>query len=241
MMLFAKDIASMFFVTITTLACAFLLSHLSKILAVHLAESSQSGCIGEADIRSEKVSDYVSFKTSWIHRLLTISKTSIADSKHRLRTKLWQPGQAVTFFHLPPEIRLEIYDVALPKQHPYIIGRDYGHDTSALKYSGLLQTNRQMRFETLPVFFGGNTFIIDIHELKDLKAFLKWVLVLNDEITGSVQDLRITVAGALLVDIVWLEGRRRYVPSLFISYLFLLVLDPKRMYLSYTSLWVKSS
>lgn len=59
------------------------------------------------------------------------------------------------------------------------------------------------------MFFGSNTFIVDVHDLKDLKVFLKWIGVLDDWVAGSMQDLRITVAGALLVDVAWKNGRRR--------------------------------
>lgn len=116
----------------------------------------------------------------------------------------------MTFSHLPPEIRLQIYYLALPTQHPYIIGRDYGHRSSNLEYPSLLHLSRRLRQESLSLFFGSNTFIIDIHELNDLKHFLKWIDVTNDEVLASIKDLRLTVSGALLVDLVPKSGRRRY-------------------------------
>ena len=122
-------------------------------------------------------------------------------------------SKSTSLLTLPPEIRLQIYALLLPTSRTYIIGRDYGHSISYLKYPPLLQLNRQLRAETLPLFFGENTFIVDIHQLGDLRAFLKWVSVLDRraaaETLGWMADLRITVGACLLVDAVLKTGRRK--------------------------------
>ncbi|KAL1301477.1 hypothetical protein AAFC00_005725 [Neodothiora populina] len=169
---------------VLTLCCILIVNQLSKMLTTQLAHS--------ATVPSD------SFKSTRVKN--GMSMPSIP----------YKPGQSLTFFDLPAEIRLEIYSQAVPKAHPYIIGRDYGHETAQIRFPAILQTSRQLRAEAAPVFYGANTFIVDIHELRDLKAFLKWLRVLDDDITRCIQDLRMTVAGALLVDVVWKAGRRRH-------------------------------
>lgn len=172
-------------IIICTLLCVLVLNHLSKMLDSKIAGECSTNATLDTKPKPKE----------------TFQKIAAITRK---------PGQDLTFLHLPAEIRLQIYELALPESHPYIIGRDYGHSTADIKYPGLLQTNRQLRFEAGPIFFGANTFIVDIHSLKDLKRFCKWIRVLTDDIVSCIQDLRITVAGCLLVDVVLQPGRRKY-------------------------------
>jgi len=178
----------MFVIILTTLACLLTLNHLSKLLSTYLSKANDTT------------------PASNMPKPQTIDR----DLTHH-----FQSNQALTFSTLPPELRLQIYTHILPVSHPYIIGRDYGHSTSRLRFPALCQTSRRLRAETLPMFLRANTFIVDVHVLKDLKQFLKWLQVLTlgteveGDVLGSVRDLRVTVGGCLLVDVVPKAGRRR--------------------------------
>lgn len=192
-------------IILITVLCVLVLNYLSKMLSSHLAHE-------KASLANER-------------------KTIMCPPK--ASTTGFRPGQKLSLLDLPAEIRLQIYSLCLPTSHPYILGRDYGHSTSYFAYPNLLHTNQQLRRETLPLFFKGNTFIVDVHAFKDLKAFLKWLRLIAgvgkgakagdvvksmtyDErreigaFLGAARDMRITVGGCLLVEVVPKTGRRRY-------------------------------
>jgi len=65
-----------------------------------------------------------------------------------------QPSSS-SLFKLPPELRNEIYELALLKDQPIYISHN-----ARLREPALLAINRQVRAEGLPLYYGVNTFAL---------------------------------------------------------------------------------
>ena len=82
------------------------------------------------------------------------------SNTHRSQALLNMPN----LLDIPPELRLQIYHHTLIKPHPYDIGQvahfilDKRSICAQLAQPGLTRTNRVLRRETLPIFYGENAF-----------------------------------------------------------------------------------
>ncbi|KAK8064594.1 hypothetical protein PG994_007232 [Apiospora phragmitis] len=82
------------------------------------------------------------------------------------------------FLLLPPELRSEIYYLALGDHRAW--SDRYGPTIcSALAPPAIIRTNRQIRHETLPVYYGQNRFSITFPLPGGYDAFERWCAVMG--------------------------------------------------------------
>ncbi|KAK5686521.1 hypothetical protein LTS10_002641 [Elasticomyces elasticus] len=80
---------------------------------------------------------------------------------------------------LPPELRNRIFELAvtapvLLQADPHVTGNSGSRTTSSSAQPALACTNRLIREETLPVFYHGNTFVMQHKWLGDLNGVMSW-------------------------------------------------------------------
>ncbi|KAK4548229.1 hypothetical protein LTR36_010099 [Oleoguttula mirabilis] len=118
--------------------------YMDSILSSHeLLETS-------TDWHSATAADLIAAQVhpSFLHRVVPFAKR--CDSTLLLR-RLEEATGPFRFLSLPPELRNRIYDLLLPQNTP----RGTRH-----KRSSITQASRQLREESLPIFFAASTFFI---------------------------------------------------------------------------------
>ena len=91
-------------------------------------------------------------------------------------------GAQTTFLSLPPEIRNEIYSLALVEDRPLRVRTVHPY----LLEPGLLATNKQVRSEALGIWYGENLFEID-----GSSPAVKFLRATSDDKLRTLQCLRI--------------------------------------------------
>ena len=123
--------------------------------------------------------------------------------KHTL-TKMTEPQQATRsrFLDLPPELRVRIYDYALPRKHlstlhrpddfvlPITIGSQ-GCDRSPAKDFPLADTCRQVRAEALPVYFANCELSFAPWFGSGLDSCMDWVMRQDNRGLKGVRTLEV--------------------------------------------------
>jgi len=98
---------------------------------------------------------------------------------------------------LPPEVRNRIYHNLLP------VGRYYGIYPPGLNtvrdLQSLSQVNRQLRHETLPMFFGNTECIISIDSRETANGALRWLSGLKDWQAALIYDFTFVVRNVIEV------------------------------------------
>lgn len=115
-----------------------------------------------------------------------------------------------SFLDLPPELRNTIYKEALIQPEPDSLGARESKASDQVQYSfipkrtfhALTQTSKQVRSETIPMFYASNTFAISISTRKQLYPFRRlicadkyvatWALAASEQAIGSIRSLRLS-------------------------------------------------
>ncbi|KAK5113476.1 hypothetical protein LTR62_003345 [Meristemomyces frigidus] len=109
------------------------------------------------------------------------------QSQQQTRTQL------TGFFSLPPELREEIYLLVLQKPHNTITmlanHTSYKSEISAAQPS-LTKVCKQLRHETLPVYYNANVFLADVSEADDVATAQRWLRAIGDERVKELLDLK---------------------------------------------------
>ena len=88
------------------------------------------------------------------------------------------------FFELPPELRVMIYEMALVESEPIQLTTFYDDDLPVLSRSDfrnlvagtrLLQADRQIRAEALPIFYSRNTFVTGVFNMREMVTAFEWL------------------------------------------------------------------
>ncbi|KAK5682810.1 hypothetical protein LTR17_027376 [Elasticomyces elasticus] len=74
---------------------------------------------------------------------------------------------------LPPELRTQIWELVLVLPQPLSIGQSSQAPRNILQQPPLTRINRQTRSETLPIFYGQNSFLIEDSKLYDKSQMLQ--------------------------------------------------------------------
>ena len=91
---------------------------------------------------------------------------------------------------LPPELRDQIYEYLVLKQRNTItMLPNYGSFQSPVSAAqpAICCVNRQIRAETLPMFYSNNLFLAEVSDSTDLAIAKNWLVVIGDE---NIRHLR---------------------------------------------------
>ncbi|KAK4505570.1 hypothetical protein PRZ48_003533 [Zasmidium cellare] len=105
---------------------------------------------------------------------------------------------------LPAELRNEIFEYALQEEYPLGAGASYNLSTLAPKVFGgdaakqgtqppLLQVSRQIRRETLALFYQLNTFIMAVHYRKARAEVDRWIDYISTQSNISMHLKNVTI------------------------------------------------
>lgn len=123
-------------------------------------------------------------------------------------------GEQTTFLDLPPEIRNRIYALI-----PHQAWLSVNSAPAKLKQPALAAVNRQLRAESLAVFYSQNKFVLDLRGWKDesypklwtpARIFAAWILAIGDVNAGRLRSLTVFAANFRVV--VAIEGDGESVP-----------------------------
>lgn len=95
-------------------------------------------------------------------------------------------------FKLPQELRDQIYGYVLLKSHATITMLPHYNSAQSLisaAQPALCCANKQLRAETLPVFYNINLFLAEISDEEDLNVAKNWIDTIGDENLGHVHRL----------------------------------------------------
>jgi hypothetical protein len=96
------------------------------------------------------------------------------------------------FLSLPQELRDHIYELALVKPRNTITMLSnyscFQSEVSAAQ-PALARVNRQIRQETLPIFYSANLFLAELSDETDLDTAKRWLQAIGDENVKSLRRL----------------------------------------------------